>query len=108
MPESDGNVPVENGAPPSQMAGDEVEPDEFKLDADSGKELDSEGNEVDLRTPTEIRSELLGFKPPTKKAGERKKIVAKVHVWLPLAFPPVPEKGSFDVMRLKQSRYFFH
>ncbi len=28
-------------------------------------------------------------------------------VWLPLSFPEVPEKGSFDVSRLKDSQYFF-
>jgi DNA-directed RNA polymerase len=30
-----------------------------------------------------------------------------VHVWLPLEFPPVPEKGDFDVARLRESQYFF-
>ena len=28
-------------------------------------------------------------------------------VWIPLQFPPVPEKGDFDVRRLKDSPYFF-
>ncbi|EME40660.1 hypothetical protein DOTSEDRAFT_74265 [Dothistroma septosporum NZE10] len=32
----------------------------------------------------------------------------KLFVWLPLTFPEVPEKGDFDVRRLRQSRYFFH
>lgn len=30
-----------------------------------------------------------------------------IHVWLPLTFPPVPEKGSWDVNRLRDSKYFF-
>lgn len=29
-------------------------------------------------------------------------------IWLPLKFPDKPEKGSFDVRRLKDSTYFFH
>jgi len=32
----------------------------------------------------------------------------KQYVWLPFDIPKVPAKGSFDVSRLKQSRYFFH
>lgn len=32
----------------------------------------------------------------------------KLYVWLPLTFPEVPEKGDFDVRRLRKSRYFFH
>ncbi|KFY49776.1 hypothetical protein V496_09838 [Pseudogymnoascus sp. VKM F-4515 (FW-2607)] len=32
---------------------------------------------------------------------------AALSVWLPVAFPTVPEKGSFDVKRLKNSQYFF-
>ncbi|KAI9836646.1 MAG: hypothetical protein M1819_001280 [Sarea resinae] len=31
----------------------------------------------------------------------------KVQLWLPLSFPPVPEKGSWDISRLKESKYFF-
>lgn len=34
--------------------------------------------------------------------------IRKVHVWLPLQFPAVPEKGTFDVRRLRESVYFFH
>lgn len=37
----------------------------------------------------------------------RKKTVKTIPLWLPLTFPPVPEKGSFDVSRLKESQYFF-
>jgi DNA-directed RNA polymerase len=28
-------------------------------------------------------------------------------IWLPISFPPVPEKGDFDVRQLKSSKYFF-
>ncbi|KAG9686714.1 DNA/RNA polymerase, partial [Aureobasidium melanogenum] len=44
-----------------------------------------------------------------KSAKSAKKApVKKVYVWLPLKFPEVPEKGDFDVTRLKESQYFFH
>jgi len=32
----------------------------------------------------------------------------KVYVWTPVRFPEKPPKGSFDVTRLRASRYFFH
>ena len=32
----------------------------------------------------------------------------KLWVWMPLTFPEVPDKGSFDVEKLKLSTYFFH
>lgn len=32
----------------------------------------------------------------------------KCYVWLPLTFPKLPQKGTFDVSRLKESVYFFH
>nr|POE72204.1 dna-directed rna polymerase, mitochondrial [Quercus suber] len=32
----------------------------------------------------------------------------KVSVWLPITFPEIPEKGTFDVTRLRASKYFFH
>ncbi|KAL8997214.1 MAG: hypothetical protein Q9169_003480 [Polycauliona sp. 2 TL-2023] len=31
----------------------------------------------------------------------------KVWLWRPLTFPPVPEKGEFDVSRIEKSQYFF-
>lgn len=47
---------------------------------------------------------------PLAKEDKRKgkPAVAKTSVWLPLRFPEVPAKGSFDVRRLRQSTYFFH
>ncbi|KAK1671413.1 DNA-dependent RNA polymerase [Colletotrichum godetiae] len=39
-----------------------------------------------------------------KRGAPRPKTIS---VWLPLTFPPIPEKGDFDVQRLKESEYFF-
>lgn len=30
-----------------------------------------------------------------------------VQVWIPLTFPPLPKKGTWDVTRLRESKYFF-
>lgn len=40
-------------------------------------------------------------KPPRKRAAPT------IQFWLPLTFPKIPEKGDFDVRRLKGSKYFF-
>ncbi|EWC48620.1 hypothetical protein DRE_01842 [Drechslerella stenobrocha 248] len=46
-----------------------------------------------------------------KKAGKEAKKYAgmwqRVYVWVDMEFPEVPEKGDFDVSRLKSSKYFF-
>ncbi|KAF2838721.1 DNA/RNA polymerase [Patellaria atrata CBS 101060] len=42
-----------------------------------------------------------------KKAKKQTSKPAVSHLWLPLEFPPIPDKGDFDVTRLKQSQYFF-
>jgi len=46
-----------------------------------------------------------------QKIRKSKKVGAKgpsqMWLWLPIKFKPVPEKGDFDVKRLKDSVYFF-
>lgn len=42
-------------------------------------------------------------KAPSRAAADR----AQIQVWLPLTFPPVPQKGTWDVSRLRESKYFF-
>lgn len=37
----------------------------------------------------------------------RKRAAPTIQFWLPLTFPKIPEKGDFDVRRLKGSKYFF-
>ncbi|OBR02593.1 DNA-directed RNA polymerase [Colletotrichum higginsianum IMI 349063] len=37
----------------------------------------------------------------------KQKQAGAIQVWLPLTFPAIPEKGDFDVQRLKKSEYFF-
>lgn len=38
---------------------------------------------------------------------KRKVNPSRIHFWRRLAFPPAPTKGSFDVSRVRDSRYFF-
>ncbi|KAL8978997.1 MAG: hypothetical protein Q9205_005563 [Flavoplaca limonia] len=51
--------------------------------------------------------------PPTPSQQLRKEVPArnaqakKIWLWRPLTFPPVPEKGEFDVSRIEKSQYFF-
>ncbi|KAF1839411.1 DNA/RNA polymerase [Decorospora gaudefroyi] len=42
-------------------------------------------------------------KAPSRIAADK----ATIQVWIPLTFPPVPQKGSWDVSRLRESKYFF-
>ncbi|KAF2121067.1 hypothetical protein BDV96DRAFT_563519 [Lophiotrema nucula] len=42
-----------------------------------------------------------------EEAVKIKRRKAYLQIWLPLTFPPVPKKGSWDVKRLKESQYFF-
>ena len=60
-------------------------------------ELKDDEQDLSLEAPKDPRA-----KKPTVKT------VRKIYVWLPMAFPEVPEKGDFDVRRLRASKYFFH
>lgn len=52
---------------------------------------------------TSFESQMLGHKRKTNSRQRRQPI----HVWLPLTIPDIPEKGDFDVTRLRESKYFF-
>ncbi|KAF3904131.1 hypothetical protein AA313_de0203044 [Arthrobotrys entomopaga] len=96
-----------------------------------GEEFNSGGSPIELegrtskKTPEEIEeekqmAELLVDIPDTdgdataegapKKAAKKKASHVKgprVYVWVDIEFPQVPQKGEFDVSRLKDSKYFF-
>ncbi|KAF4470126.1 DNA-directed RNA polymerase mitochondrial [Fusarium albosuccineum] len=42
-----------------------------------------------------------------KKAKESATPSQGLPIWLPLTFPSLPQKGDFDVTRLRESKYFF-
>lgn len=57
------------------------------------------------KTPAEPTTEASSGQEPKKTKAAYPK---KISVWMPMAFPKVPEKGAFDVRRLRGSQYFFH
>jgi DNA-directed RNA polymerase len=84
---------------PEQIAAAE----EAALDAENTVEdVFAEGASHDIVASGE--AEVEGGKPDEKT---KKGSSSKIWVWLPLAFPEVPEKGTFDVGRLRESIYFF-
>jgi DNA-directed RNA polymerase len=68
-----------------------------------------ETEEVDAGEGAPEEEVVLATEEETKRSPKPvKRYPRKLYVWLPLTFPPVPEKGGFDVTRLRQSKYFFH
>ncbi|WPH04631.1 Hypothetical protein R9X50_00752400 [Acrodontium crateriforme] len=61
----------------------------------------------DAITPEELETEFNAY-TGLDLVVKKKAVEKKIHVWLPISFPEVPRKGSFDVRRLKDSKYFFH
>lgn len=77
-------------------------------------DIDEEGDSIDgidvkesRFTPGQDKAEFVASLKQ-KKEVKKKVHTRKTYVWLPLVFPNVPEKGTFDVRRLKESTYFFH
>ena len=58
-------------------------------------------DEVDADDEVDVDAE----SSPKKRARSVQKGI--VQVWIPLTFPPVPQKGGWDVSRLRESKYFF-
>ncbi|KAM0253351.1 hypothetical protein ACHAQJ_007302 [Trichoderma viride] len=84
---------------------DEAHVDSEDIEAQS--ETSSEVAELTKRLMNDLKSSffeshLTGPKPPARKS---KKL--PLPVWLPLTIPTVPQKGDFDVGRLRESKYFF-
>jgi DNA-directed RNA polymerase len=72
--------------------------DHADIDADDG----NTHGERSTGDPSEPAS------PPSKISRTKATKASKIFAWVPLEFPPVPEKGSFDVTKIQQSKYFFH
>ncbi|KAI4678408.1 uncharacterized protein J4E84_008663 [Alternaria hordeiaustralica] len=79
------------------------------------------GEEEDAVTTTESTMDIveedaedLAKDPQGGRYATKKKSASRVaydqgtiQVWIPLSFPPVPQKGGWDVSRLRESKYFF-
>ncbi|TPX14086.1 uncharacterized protein E0L32_000480 [Thyridium curvatum] len=83
------------------------------LEATTAEDIKHEDGDMEASTdePEDRLQSLLGTdhfelrvtKPrPQQRAAEK-----TIQIWLPLTFPAIPEKGDFDVQRLKASEYFF-
>lgn len=113
----------------SDFAGSDISPEsaEAGLEDDELHEIDSDEDdyptdEDSCSSDSSLRRALLEHgsldsgsvakeTEEVKEAIKKEKLrsyARRVYVWLPLTFPDVPAKGTFDVTRLKQSRYFFH
>ncbi|KFY11092.1 hypothetical protein V491_07349 [Pseudogymnoascus sp. VKM F-3775] len=78
-------------------------------DADENEEQEEPEQEDDSEGEMEVEHDGEGqdaFSRSVSKKRVRSRGTA-LSVWLPVSFPKVPEKGSFDVNRLKDSQYFF-
>lgn len=114
-----GHAP-EDGEVLEDVEGEEAAAEEANSAAADGQEFEAEAEaesvagemvkevgEAKELNETQMRMKLLGLSEG--KAGSKAtSYKRKFHVWLPLAFPDVPQKGSFDVTRLRESKYFFH
>lgn len=68
---------------------------------------DAQQNELDIISTYTKKGQFETMLDPPKKKSTKKPHVSPVSVWLPLSFPEVPQKGDFDVKRLRGSDYFF-
>nr|POF14978.1 dna-directed rna polymerase, mitochondrial [Quercus suber] len=88
-----------------------------KVDADaSNADLDFADADSDIdavvdtdatdEEPSLDESESEGAESPPMP--EKRSQHTKLSIWLPVTFPEIPERGTFDVTRLRASKYFFH
>lgn len=77
----------------------EGEPDAAVTDDPHAKYM--RGSRFEYTFGTQGKQSEPDIKGPTTQRRE------PVAVWVPLSFPPVPEKGDFDVTELRNSDYFF-
>ena len=109
-----GEMPM-NPARVEDVVAADVEPSDVEVEA-SDAETAVANAETASEESADVNMEASdiaeGIQSPTTRPKYVKKPqkapVKKLYVWLPLTFPEVPEKGDFDVQRLKESRYFFH
>lgn len=70
---------------------------------------DLENVDVAMEAKKEVEPEDSAAEAGDEKPAESKvtKAQSAISVWIPIEFPPLPEKGSWDVQRLRESKYFF-
>ena len=76
------------------------------IDDVTGDKDDGASGEVSSRIPQDpqiFRKTMAGHMPKPKTTWSG----AMIDLWLPLTLPKLPKKGTWDVTRLKGSKYFF-
>ncbi|SZF03459.1 unnamed protein product [Blumeria hordei] len=86
--------------------GVDAESDDY---ADILAEVEAEVEAELTADSSEFDAEFTKFEKSLNKSTIKaaKKIRRVDHIWLPLTIPKIPEKGDFDVTRLRESKYFF-
>ncbi|KAF9581360.1 DNA-directed RNA polymerase [Lunasporangiospora selenospora] len=91
--------------PDKPKRGKKVEMFHFEDDEDDEHDLSSvviEEDEEELEAEAKAMNKALRKKQGRKKAASR-----LYHSWEPLTFPPLPDRGDFDVAKVADSDYFF-
>ncbi|CAK42532.1 hypothetical protein CBS115989_8697 [Aspergillus niger] len=94
-----GHVPEDLAAAERKISGMEADP------TDPAIETLFQGFDNVLGAKEDPHEEM-----PTEESAPSKRKQAKksyVHIWLPLRFRAVPTKGTWDVTRIRDSKYFF-
>ncbi|KUI55946.1 DNA-directed RNA polymerase, mitochondrial [Cytospora mali] len=89
----------EDGGEAAGEGGDEMS-EEHAVDPDAGPE-EPQPDYAAMYTNVSHFQEKLA---PPKSVKSKTKTIP---VWLPLTFPDMPQRGDFDVTKLRQSEYFF-
>lgn len=91
----------------SEVVNEDPDAETEVVDAESESEMEASADETTSEESSKVKDAkkqgMTMVKKKTSSAPPR-----KLFVWLPLTFPEVPQKGEFDVKRLRESRYFFH
>ncbi|KAL3953904.1 hypothetical protein ACCO45_011860 [Purpureocillium lilacinum] len=82
-----------------------MEEDDGEGDAEGSSATDA--MEMSERLMDDMKSTYFETQMTGQKRSRAKARRTPVPVWLPLTIPAIPEKGDFDVTRLRESKYFF-
>ncbi|KAF2199887.1 DNA/RNA polymerase [Delitschia confertaspora ATCC 74209] len=104
----------QTSTPRKSAAKNSAKDAEIDADVEAAAEADIEGVEdralsdsadLEVEADSEVDVDIEG----EVESKPKKKLMRSQTgtVWLPLTFPAVPEKGDWDVRRLKESKYFF-
>lgn len=106
--ESDG-LPADTNTETDVFEPESIVADEVFAETNSAADLNDAPERALIDTNTDAdadrEAEHTAVDKPVVKP--KRSQVAKIDVWLPLTFPPVPKRGDFDVSMLRDSQYFF-